>query len=209
MERDRATGRQFGAVAVLASLFVAVLIGVGDGYLAYVIESPGTSLAGPCLLVAVVAGIAAVAGWRLWRKHNRSVARLCVATMCVIGALAVWWAWAFAMPAAMAWDSSATPNALAALRGLEPEHSVCEKVLSGSIGPLDAPYERCAVVGPPGATVTYSAGRASNSPDRGLVFFEGSGIVGTDQFVRHLAGDWYAFSGDSSGILGYSFTGGA
>lgn len=204
----RAVAERPGIFVGVVVLSIAILIGAGDGYLAYVIESPGASLAGSCLLVAFVAGIAAVAGWWFCRKRNRFAARLFVATLGVVGVLAVWWAWAFAMPAAMAWDSSATPGALTALQGLPPNKSFCEKVVSGSVGPLDAPYERCAIVGGPGATVTYYAGNTANSPARGLIFFEGSRIVGTDQFVRHLTGDWYAFSLDPAGVLGYSFAGG-
>lgn len=208
IQRDSASGRRIGAFAIFALPVVAILIGIAIGYLAYVIESPGTSLAGPCLLVLLLVGVATIAGWWWSRKRNRSVAWLFAAAMCVVGVLVVWWAWAYAMPASMAWDSSANANALTALRGIEPEHSVCEEVSSGSIGPLGAPYERCAIVGVPGATVTYYSGSAASSPARGLIFFEGSRIAGTDQFVRHLVGDWYAFSQDPTGILGYSFTGG-
>src|SRR6202041_83078 len=133
---------------VLTALAVAVLVGLGDGYLAYRIESPGTSLAGHCLLIALIAGVATNAGWWFWRKRNRRVAWFFAVTMGVVGVLALWWAWAFAMPAAMAWDSHATADARAALDGLPPDKSVCVEFRTGSIGPLNAPYTRCAIAGP-------------------------------------------------------------
>lgn len=189
----------------IGTVLLVILLGMVLGYLAYVVESPGISPAGACALCAFAVVVLAVVGW-LYLKRNQTLGRFFVLAMTVVGLLVVWWAWAFAMPAAMAWDAAATPNALAALRNLPPEHSVCKQFESGSVGPLTAPYERCAVTGAPDAQVEYFAGSTRNSPVRGLLFFEGSQVVGSGQFVRHLVGDWYAFTEDSSGALGYSFT---
>jgi hypothetical protein len=188
---------------------LAIFTGVADGTLAFAIESPGASLVGSCLLIAFVAVIVGGSGWWLSRTRDRGLGHAFLLTMGAMGVLATGWAWAFAMPAAMAWDARATPNALAALKGIPPEKSVCQQIETGSIGPLSAPFERCAVLGSPGPTVTYYAGNsAQHGPARGLIFFEGSPFVGSDEFIRHLVGDWYAFTEDPSGRTGYSFTGG-
>jgi hypothetical protein len=68
----------------------AILIGVADAYLAFVIESPGTSLVGDCLLVSFVAASVATAGWWILRRRLRAVARVFVGSMTVVGVLAVW-----------------------------------------------------------------------------------------------------------------------
>lgn len=192
---------------VLATVLLAILVGAVLGYVAYLVESPGLSPAGACALCAFAVVVIAVVGWLFFKRGDRTLGRFFVLSIAVVGVLVVWWAWAFAMPAAMAWDSTATPNAIAALRNLPSEHSVCKDVASGSVGPLAAPYERCAVIGQTGGQVEYFAGSSRNSPVRGLLFFDGSQLAGSGQFVRHLVGDWYAFTQDPSGALGYSFTG--
>ena len=185
------------------ALGIALLVGLADGYLPYVIESPGTSLVGHCLLVAAVAVVVAAAGWWAFRKRNRSVAWIFVGAMVSIGILDVWWAWAFAMPAAMAWDSHATADAQSALRGLPPNKSVCVKFDHGSIGPLDAPYTRCAISGPPTPTVEYSA--TGSDPSRGLFFVEGPSGYVAGYSTRHLVFGWYAYTLNPSSITGYTF----
>ena len=123
----------------LMALGIALLVGLGDGYLGYVIESPGTSLAGHCLLVAVVAAAVAVVGWWVSRKHYRLFPSVFVGAMAMVGILVVWWTWAFAMPAAMTWDTQATPRAVASLTGVGTDKSVCINVVSGSAGPSVRP----------------------------------------------------------------------
>jgi hypothetical protein len=193
----------------LGTALLVLFAGSALGYVAYSVESPGISPAGTCALCLFAVVVLAVVGWLYYKQRNRTLGRFFVVAMSAVGLLVIWWAWAFAMPAAMAWDTTATPNALTALRNLAPQHSVCKEVTRGSVGPLTAPYERCAVVGPPGAQVEYLAGDSRNSPVRGLLYFDGSRLVGSGQFVRHLVGNWYAFTQDASGALGYSFTGGA
>ena len=81
----------------------------------------------------------------------------------LLGVAAVWWTWAFAMPAAMRWDASATPRALAALRGIGDDKSVCRNVMTGAIGPLRAPFRQCAINGPPGRWSNTLCCRATRS----------------------------------------------
>ena len=189
---------------------MALLVGLGDSYLGYVIESPGTSLAGHCLLVAVVAAIVAAAGWWVSRKRYRLFASVFVGAMAMIGILVVWWTWAFAMPAAMTWDTQATPRAVASLTGIWTDKSVCSNVESGSVGPLSAPYRQCSINGPPGSTVYYYAmsGSTLADPYRGSVFSYAPTNTFNDECARHLVGHWYAFTGDPSGGLGYACIGG-
>ncbi len=193
------------ALWFVAMVLMAVLLGALDGDLAFVIESPGSSLVGPVLLVALLAVTACGVGWWFLRDYSRFPVWIIVGTLATMGILATWWAWAFAMPAAIAWDPNATPDALTALKGIPPDQSVCKFVTTGSIGALNAPYERCALDGPLGAQVEYTPGETG---DRGLLFFEGSHLVGSDQYVRHLAGHWFAFNEGPPGIPGYTFTGG-
>jgi uncharacterized membrane protein len=195
------------SIVVVGLLIGALVFGAADGYVAYVIESPGTSLAGHCLPVAAIAVIVAAFGWLLLRSKWRRLRLIFAISVLIAGFLATWWAWAFAMPAAMSWDSHATADALAALRGVPAEKLDCIVVTSGSIGPLDAPYQCCASAGSPGSTVTYSAGKPEDLElERGLIFNEGPPL--SDECVRHLTGDWYAFTDSPSGMVGYTCRGG-
>jgi len=210
IQRNRAARRHLSPGAVLKALGIALLVGVADGYFGYIIESPGTSLAGHCLLVAVVAASVAAAGWWVSRKRNRWFASVFVGTMAAVGVLVVWWTWAFAMPAAMTWDTQATPRAVASLTGIGTDKSVCSNVETGSVGPLDAPYRQCSINGPPGSTVYYYAmsGSTLAGPYRGLIFSYAPSDTFNDECVRHLVGHWYAFTGDPSGRTGYTCIGG-
>ncbi len=195
--------------AVLLALLVgALLFGALDGYIAYRIESPGTSLAGHCLLVAVIAIVAAAIGWRLFRSRSRKFRATFTTSILIAGLLATWWAWAFAMPAAMSWDTHATPRAFEALKGIGVERSVCVIVTRGSIGPLHAPYQQCAINGRPGSQVQFTArsegAKSDVSPDRGLIFTEAATNTLSGLCTRHLVGDWYAFTADPSGKAGYT-----
>jgi hypothetical protein len=197
---------------LLALLIGALVFGALDGYVAYVIESPGTSLAGHCLLVAVIAVAAASLGWSLFRSKSRRFRITFTTSILIAGLLATWWSWAFAMPAAMSWDTHATPRALEALKGIGVERSVCVIVTTGSIGPLHAPYQQCAINGQPGSQIQFTArsggGKSDVSPARGLIFTETAANTLSDLCTRHLVGDWYAFTADPSGKAGYSCRGG-
>jgi hypothetical protein len=192
-------------IVAIALMIGALVFGAADGYVAFVIESPGTSLAGHSLLVAAIPVVVAAFGWLSLRSKGRKLRVIFATSILIAGFLATWWAWAFAMPAAMTWDNRATLDAVAATSGIPPEKSVCVQVTSGAIGPLSAPYRRCALTGPPGSIVEYFA-RGSTDPTRGLIFDEGP--APSDECVRHLTGHWYAFTNNPSGMIGYTCRGG-
>jgi len=170
-----------------------------DGYFAFTTDSPGASLAGHCLLVAGIALVVAGIGWSFLCTKGTTVRRVFFVSMLVVGFLATWWAWAFAMPAAMAWDSGATPNALAAMRDAPEGKTGCVQVSSGSVGPLSAPYQRCAST----YGVEYYASASDPGTAGGLLFQQGTTLP-PDQCLRHLVGNWYAFTEDPAGATGYA-----
>jgi hypothetical protein len=131
--------------------------------------------------------------------------------------LAAVWTFEFSLPVAMALDGNATPAAERALlqvqhgplspRGL-PLHP-CTTVETGSIGPLEAPYQECALSNPEIQVVRYSVTSAGGV--RGLVYTDIGAAAFPDQCFRHLVGQWWMFVGDASAIgcpWGYTFHGG-
>jgi hypothetical protein len=182
-----------------------VPLGAAGAYGAFAGEAPGTSLALPCTVIAVVGALIALGGWLLLRRRDRFTARAFPACMVVVTVGVVWWAWAFAMPVAMAMDHDATHNARTALAATsDTGKQVCVTVEHGSIGPLDAPYSRCAWSGAPVPTVTYFA---RTQQPRGLVFMpHGTACDIGEPAVRHLVGSWYAFTDAPNGALGYTPT---
>ena len=197
----------------MLAVAAAVLLGVFEGFVGFVCVAPGSSLATTCALVTAIGLIGLGLGWVVfvWRKGQRSAFRVFAVSTVVLSAVAVWWTWAFALPAAVQWDTSATPRAQAALRGIGDDKSVCTDVRSGSIGPLPAPYQRCAINGPPGSTVEYLvlSGDQPLSPYRGLIYSDAPETTFSDECTRHLVGAWYAFTSDPAGLIGYSCRGGA
>jgi hypothetical protein len=203
---DRQTGRSVAPAALLAG--AALLLGAAGAYIAFATEAPGASLAAVCTLMAGIGALMALGGWLLLRRRNRLAARTFPACMAVVTAGVVWWSWAFAMPAAMSLDRGATRDALAALAATSATSGtgkqICVTVEHGSIGPLDAPYSRCAWSGAPVPTVTYFA--KARTP-RGLVFMPHGTVCDIGEpSVRHLVGSWYAFTGSPTGTLGYTPT---
>ena len=107
----------------------------------------------------------------------------------------------------MALDSHGTSQALAALKAVPLNKSQCVNITTGAIGPLKAPYQRCATnTQYQGSVVFYYAlaGNAVVTLTSGLMFNEGPVSDASDQCVRHLVGDWYAFTSDPEGRTGYS-----
>jgi hypothetical protein len=199
-------GRPIGR-AVIAGLS-AVAIGVVAGYVGWTLVTPGASLVLTCITVAAIPLVGLLVGWRWLRSPgDRATRRLFVTAATILGIAAVWWTYAFAMPAALAWDTSATSQAQHAVIGVPVDTTRCTAVLTGSIGPLRAPFNRCATSAPRSGSVVYyyamSGPRTDADPYRGLVFTGGSASGLFDECVRHLTGDWYAFTADPNGLTGY------
>jgi hypothetical protein len=191
--------------------FAAVLFGVFEGFIGFTFVTPGASLATICALLVAIGVLALALAWAALRKLGTRVPLAVFAAGTVLlGAAAIWWTWAFAMPAALQWDAGATPRALAALQGIGNEKSVCVNVTSGAIGPLTPPFRQCAINGAPGSTVEYTAlsGTTPASPYRGLLFSFAPEATFSDECSRHLVGHWYASTSDPSGLIGYTCHGG-
>jgi len=201
------SGRQVGKGAIAA--LSAVAIGFVAGYVGWTLVTPGASLVLTSIIVAAISLVGLLVGWRWLRSPgDRTTRRLFVTAGAVSGIAAVWWTYAFAMPAAMAWDTAATPQAQHALIGVPVDKTQCIAVMRGSVGPLRAPYSRCATSASLASSVVYyyamSGPRTDADPYRGLVFTEGPASGLLDECVRHLTGGWYAFTADPSGLTGYN-----
>lgn len=196
------------AIALVSAIAIAVAFGFVEVSVGATRAVPGSSILLPTIVVALIAlaclglGSLVVGMFRV-----RAATLVFVVVSSLIGFGATWWAYAFSWPAAMALDSHATSQALAALTVVPVNDTQCVNIMTGAIGPLKAPYQRCTTNSPhPGSVVFYDAlvGGAVASPASGLVFNEGPVSDLSDQCVRHLVGDWYAFTSDPNGLAGYS-----
>jgi hypothetical protein len=212
---DAAPPRRIGGRGLLGALVVGPVL----GYLGWVLPSPGGSLVAPTAVVAAAGLATAMVAWVVacFRPAWRDLWTFAVAAaVCTV--LAAVWTFEFSLPAAMAWDASATPSAARAL--LQVQHGPlsprgvprypCTMVRSGTIGPLDAPYEECAVSSPEGHFVTYTA--VGPGPIRGVGYTDIGAAAFPDDCARQLTGRWWMFVQDTSGIgncpFGYRFHGG-
>lgn len=123
--------------------------GLVAGYVAWTVVAPGVSLVLTCITVAAISLVGLLVGLLVGRRWlcspgDRILRRLFVTATTISGITAVWWTYPFAMPAATAWDPAATSQARRALLGVPVDTARCTALMSGSIGPLRAPYDRCA-----------------------------------------------------------------
>ena len=194
-------------LAFASAVALAVIMGVVELAVGWRLPVPGGSLVVPTIVVGVIAVAFTGMGWIILSVfHVRSAQLTFVVLSIVVGIAATWFTYAFSWPVQMSRDSGATPNAEAALVGVPPNTSRCTIITTGAVGPLRAPYRRCATNSPhPGSVVFYYAqtdpgtGIAS-----GIVFNEGPVNDLSDQCVRHLVGEWYAFTSDPAGLTGYN-----
>ena len=191
-------------------------MGVFLGYLGWTLPTVGGSLVTPTLAVLLVgAGIAGTT-WvaACFRPHRRALWVFSV-VVGVLTLVAAAWTLEFALPASLAWQSSATHQAETLLTRIRDEpgyaHGVaplqpCTEVKTGSIGPLPAPYSECAVWTSEGHFVSFDA------PRGGLTYTNVGAITFEDQCYRHLVGRWWMDAPESSGVgacpFGYRFRGG-
>jgi hypothetical protein len=152
-----------------------------------------------------------------FRPHVRWLWTLSIGVLIVTSTATIWTFW-FSLPTSIAWDSAATLQAKQALNQVElgPKNAFgvpaapCVDVANGHIGPLLAPYRECAVSTYEGHFVVFTA--VGSRLARGLGFSDIGAGAFPDECVRHLAGEWWMFVSDSSGIgdcpIGYTFHGG-
>ena len=142
-------------------------------------------------------------------------------TTAVVTVAAAAWTFEFALPSAIEW-SNATAEAQLALsqmqhsplnhKGTVPPHP-CVVHLTGSVGPLDAPYTECAIWTPVGHLVRFTA--HDPNAQGGLVYTDRPSTSFADECARHLVGAWWMVApstvsnGDpGSCYFGYGFHGG-
>lgn len=181
------------------------------GYLGWVLPTAGGSLVLPTLVVLGIGVVASVAWW--FTAHDLIVVSLTV----VITMTASVWTFAFSLPASVAWDSGATSQAQAILARLDssPEKvngvvppQPCSTIAIGTIGPISAPYRQCPVFTPVGHIVIFMA---EGQTSRGLGYTDRPAATFLDECVRHLVGQWWMFTAETSGTgdcpVGYRFHG--
>jgi hypothetical protein len=205
------------------ALVAVALVAIALGALGWFLPIPGGSLVAPTLTVlgvgAAIALVAWVAACFRPNQHWRWVFAAGVVGVTVIAGI---WTYAFSLPMSLWFDSGATAQALAALAPLRASAQAhggvatarpCTLQATGSIGPLRAPYQQCAVWTPEGRFVTFSA--VGSSPSRGLSFTYVGAKTFADECARHLVGQWWMFteSANTNGVpgscpIGYRYYGG-
>lgn len=170
------------------------------GALGWILPTAGDSLAVPTLIVFA---IGCAIGVTFWFVSGTWASVVCVAA---ITAAASVWTFAFSLPTAMVLDSSATSQAQAALvqlassprgrYGMPLHPCITEGV--GSVGPINAPYSRCAVSTPEGHFVTFAA----VGHDGGIGYTDRFRATFLDECTRHLTGRWWMFTAETKGTAG-------
>ena len=192
-------------------LFVAVLL-AGDalflGSLGWILPTPGESLIAPTLIVFAIGCVVAIASWIVDRGRVMAIGVFGIA---VIASL---WTFALSLPASLAWNSGATHQAQAALRGPGPtkvspadeSYLPCSVIRSGAVGPLGAPYQVCVTSFNKVRIVRFVT---LTRPSRGVAYTDVGASSFPDECARHLIGMWWMFVEDTSGIgncpIGYQF----
>lgn len=198
-------------LSVALTVAIVALVAIFLGYMGWVLPSPGGSLAVPTLIVSGIGCAVGVACWIITGRRAAAVAVL------AITAAASVWTFAFSLPASVAWDSNATSQAQTALQELasSPRNQYgvplrpCSTTITGSVGPIGAPYRECAVSTPEGHFVIFTP---AGQTGRGLGYTDTGAATFPDECSRHLTGEWWMFTRDSSGTggcpVGYQFHGG-
>src|ERR1700722_19371577 len=199
--------RRTWVLPTVTLLMVAVFLGC----LGWLLPSPGGSLVIPTLIVFTTGCALGAIDWIVvgsWRTVIAVVAITVVASL---------WTFAFSVPASLGLDSAATSQAQTALVQLAtsernqygiPLHP-CSTRVTGSVGPIGAPYRQCAVSTPEGHFVIFTSG---GQTARGIGYTDIGAATFPDECSRHLVGKWWMFTGTTSGTggcpFGYQFHGG-
>ncbi|HXA31476.1 MAG TPA: hypothetical protein VNV87_04380 [Acidimicrobiales bacterium] len=206
----------------ITSIALALVVGVGLGYLGWVLTSPGGSLLAPTLIVLGIGLALAGSSWVVaYFTPSRKDLWIFALTCAILSLFAGAWTFWFSLPTAMWSDSGASQQAQNALVKLsrEPTNSSgvpinhCWTIETGAIGPLQAPYEECAVAtkvtGKAFTDVTFTS---IDSPHRSIQYTNSGAMAFYDTCYRHLVGQWWMTTWDQSGLgscpIGYQFHGG-
>ena len=200
----------------LAALLAALAVGAVLWFIGWNIPSVGGSVLAPALLVLVIGVVVAALSWVVacWRPRYTGL-WVFAPSVLVVALLSCFWTLDLALPARLAWSTNATgvaEQALAHVRhqsadrhGVAPA-SGCTEVVTGSVGPLRAPYSECPVWTNEGHFVTFGAGSG------GLAFTDIGAATFEDECYRHLEGQWWMYTRETSTEgtcpFGYRFGGG-
>jgi hypothetical protein len=200
-----------------ASVAGAVLVGLGLGYLGWALPVPGGSILVPTLVVAGIGSLIACIG-AIFALHpnHRSLRVFCFMVVGFTISASVW-TYMFAVPASVAWDGNAVPQAqraLARVNAIGDPVRHCWAVQDGSVGSIEGPYTECATSNPDEAVVTFASGSDVTGSDfrGGLAYTDRGAATFAGECSRHLVGQWWMFTRDSDGMgscpVGYQFHGG-
>jgi hypothetical protein len=205
--------------AIAAGVTLGLLSGVALGYAGWVLPTAGGSVLIPTFVVFGIGAVVALAGWALAivrpGRHG-PLAFAAVVGLCTL--VASVWTFQFSLAARVSWGSDATTQAQLALvqLGQSPKYAngaperPCVVVDHDSVGPLEAPYRRCAVSASEGYAVTFAP---VGAPSSGLAFTDMGGAAFPDECSRHLSGQWWTYHFDTSGTgscpFGYAYHGAA
>lgn len=108
------------------------------------------------------------------------------------------WTYQFSIPASVAWDGKAVPEAqlaLARVTALRDPLQYCSTIQQGSIGSIEAPYTECATSNPGFQLVTFVPGSysAGSKMSSGLAYTDEKAPF-PDECDRHLVGEWWMFA---------------
>jgi hypothetical protein len=178
-------------VSARLALAGAILVGLGEAAVGFLLSAPGGSVLTPSLAVLGLALLALGGGW-WWLSGDeaRQIRIRYAATIVLCALFATVWTFDFALPAAMAADTQATHQALAAISARSTKDCMKAVITSGSIGPLHAPYERCVLSSAAGPTVLYLTQSAAS----GVAFDPGVETLLGATCVRHLTGRWWQWT---------------
>jgi hypothetical protein len=178
------------------------------GVLGWILPTAGGSLAIPTLIVF---GIGCAIGVGFWFISGTWASLVCIAAITVLASVGTF---AFSLPVAMVFDSGATSQAQAALVQLASSPKgrfgvplyPCVTVVTGSVGPVNAPYQRCAVSTPVAHFVLFTA----VGHDGGIGFTDSAAATFLNECTRHLTGKWWMFTAQTKGTpgdcpIGYQF----
>jgi hypothetical protein len=126
------------------------------------------------------------------------------------------WTFAFSLPASLTWGSNATVQAQTVLSRLDSSAKVdftplCSNIETGSVGPIEAPYRKCAGFTPRGHY--FAVFTAAGQTTRGLGYTDWADGTFGNECARHLVGRWWMFtslktSNTPDCPVGYQFHGG-
>lgn len=213
LESEAVVSRRGQAIA----LILAVLIGIALGLAGWMLPSYGGSLVVPTAIVFGMGAALSLGGGVLASFRPRRFGDLWLFTfaVAVFTLLASFWTFAFALPASLEWDSTATHQAQLTLAHLAQKAKdgvvvvPCVVVGDGSVGTLQAPYQECAIYTPEGHFLNYTS---PATPDQGLAYTDRGAATFLVSCSRQLVGKWWMFAPSDGGLggcpFGYQYHGG-